>query len=164
MCASSQIGTFSKHIHRIEKGLKPLSFKPFSFGRSVGIRTEGTAVLRTLFPRPWIEMQEASGSSTISYKKESSPFGELSFLVGVSVFEPEASWTRTKRDTKLRHTPIAILLYGETEVVSRRILASNRLNQALQRQFHPHGNQFCRRWYSDCPYRPGRLPWIRTGA
>ena len=28
------------------------------------------------------------------------------FLVGVSGFEPEASWTRTKRDTKLRHTPI----------------------------------------------------------
>ena len=27
-------------------------------------------------------------------------------MVGVSGFEPEASWTRTKRDTKLRHTPI----------------------------------------------------------
>ena len=26
-------------------------------------------------------------------------------MVGVSGFEPEASWTRTKRDTKLRHTP-----------------------------------------------------------
>ena len=26
-------------------------------------------------------------------------------LVGVSGFEPEASWSRTKRDTKLRHTP-----------------------------------------------------------
>ena len=34
----------------------------------------------------------------------------LFFLVGVSGFEPEASWTRTKRDTKLRHTPIAKLL------------------------------------------------------
>ena len=33
------------------------------------------------------------------------------FLVGVSGFEPEASWTRTKRDTKLRHTPIAKILY-----------------------------------------------------
>ncbi len=32
-------------------------------------------------------------------------------MVGVSGFEPEASWTRTKRDTKLRHTPITILLY-----------------------------------------------------
>ncbi len=31
-------------------------------------------------------------------------------LVGVSGFEPEASWTRTKRDTKLRHTPIALIL------------------------------------------------------
>ena len=32
------------------------------------------------------------------------------FLVGVSGFEPEASWTRTKRDTKLRHTPIALII------------------------------------------------------
>ena len=31
-------------------------------------------------------------------------------LVGVSGFEPEASWTRTKRDTKLRHTPLAFVL------------------------------------------------------
>ena len=31
-------------------------------------------------------------------------------LVGVSGFEPEASWTRTKRDTKLRHTPITSIL------------------------------------------------------
>ena len=35
----------------------------------------------------------------------------LFLLVGVSGFEPEASWTRTKRDTKLRHTPIAQILY-----------------------------------------------------
>ena len=27
-------------------------------------------------------------------------------MVGVSGFEPEASWSRTKRDTKLRHTPL----------------------------------------------------------
>ena len=33
-------------------------------------------------------------------------FAIPTFLVGVSGFEPEASWTRTKRDTKLRHTPI----------------------------------------------------------
>ena len=32
------------------------------------------------------------------------------FMVGVSGFEPEASWTRTKRDTKLRHTPLATIL------------------------------------------------------
>ena len=36
--------------------------------------------------------------------------GELSNLVGVSGFEPEASWTRTKRDTKLRHTPKSYIL------------------------------------------------------
>ncbi len=31
---------------------------------------------------------------------------DFGLLVGVSGFEPEASWTRTKRDTKLRHTPM----------------------------------------------------------
>ena len=31
-------------------------------------------------------------------------------MVGVSGFEPEASWTRTKRDTKLRHTPIYLAI------------------------------------------------------
>ena len=34
-------------------------------------------------------------------------------LVGVSGFEPEASWTRTKRDTKLRHTPLTMILYSK---------------------------------------------------
>lgn len=27
-------------------------------------------------------------------------------MVGVAGFEPAASWTRTMRDTKLRHTPM----------------------------------------------------------
>ncbi len=31
-------------------------------------------------------------------------------MVGVAGFEPAASWTRTMRDTKLRHTPIAKIL------------------------------------------------------
>ena len=43
---------------------------------------------------------------------------DWSYLVGVSGFELEASWTRTKRDTKLRHTPIAILLYAVILVLS----------------------------------------------
>ena len=34
-------------------------------------------------------------------------------MVGVSGFEPEASWTRTKRDTKLRHTPKYFIYYKE---------------------------------------------------
>ena len=43
-------------------------------------------------------------------------------MVGVSGFEPEASWTRTKRDTKLRHTPMQqYTLYGFFARVSRRI-------------------------------------------
>ena len=40
-------------------------------------------------------------------------------MVGVSGFEPEASWTRTKRDTKLRHTPIANILYWIIRPLSR---------------------------------------------
>ena len=42
-------------------------------------------------------------------------------VVGVSGFEPEASWTRTKRDTKLRHTPIdqIIIMRIPTFVKSR---------------------------------------------
>ena len=40
-------------------------------------------------------------------------------LVGVSGFEPEASWSRTKRDTKLRHTPSAWILYEENNDLSR---------------------------------------------
>ncbi len=50
--------------------------------------------------------QEASGS----YKK-AGIHERFLLLVGVSGFEPEASWTRTKRDTKLRHTPITTILY-----------------------------------------------------
>ena len=33
------------------------------------------------------------------------PYKDLP-MVGVAGFEPAASWTRTMRDTKLRHTPI----------------------------------------------------------
>ena len=43
-------------------------------------------------------------------KKSETRRGGFQILVGVSGFEPEASWTRTKRDTKLRHAPIASLL------------------------------------------------------
>ena len=48
--------------------------------------------------------------NTDQKKNEDRPDGQPSFLVGVSGFEPEASWTRTKRDTKLRHTPLAMPL------------------------------------------------------
>ena len=46
----------------------------------------------------------------IHLNKKVHPVGGLSYLVGASGFEPEASWTRTKRDTKLRHAPIAKIL------------------------------------------------------
>ena len=49
-------------------------------------------------------------SNPDTIKKEGMALALPSFLVGVSGFEPEASWTRTKRDTKLRHTPLACVL------------------------------------------------------
>ena len=54
-------------------------------------------------------------NSSAHPNKKAHPIGGLSYLVGVSGFEPEASWTRTKRDTKLRHTPIdqvIIMIFG----------------------------------------------------
>ena len=48
---------------------------------------------------------ESRRSNTIPKKKADAKKRPLSFLVGVAGFEPTASWTRTKRDTKLRHTP-----------------------------------------------------------
>ena len=38
-------------------------------------------------------------------KPEKHRFFKAFSMVGVAGFEPTASWTRTKRDTKLRHTP-----------------------------------------------------------
>ncbi len=49
-------------------------------------------------------------SNPFANQKEKDCFRSPFFLVGVSGFEPEASWTRTKRDTKLRHTPLAYVL------------------------------------------------------
>ena len=49
------------------------------------------------------------------------------FLVGVSGFEPEASWSRTKRDTKLRHTPKASLLWEGGVAMLRRMRRNIRI-------------------------------------
>ena len=46
----------------------------------------------------------------ISNKKAGTAKAVPQILVGVAGFEPAASWTRTMRDTKLRHTPIALIL------------------------------------------------------
>ena len=46
----------------------------------------------------------------ISNKKAGTAKAVPTILVGVAGFEPAASWTRTMRDTKLRHTPIALIL------------------------------------------------------
>ena len=49
--------------------------------------------------RPRVHRGECKKESTCKLSK-------CSLVVGASGFEPEASWTRTKRDTKLRHAPM----------------------------------------------------------
>ena len=59
------------------------------------------------------------------------------FLVGVSGFEPEASWTRTKRDTKLRHTPMD-LYYTQPHIQSQEWFSPFRLREcAIFRKLFP---------------------------
>ena len=90
-----------------------------NFGRSVGIRSIliprgnqnlGVAAVQPAAsncpPDSCIEWFESRAQMKIVGTAEAVP----TILVGVSGFEPEASWTRTKRDTKLRHTPLAKLL------------------------------------------------------
>ena len=81
-------------------------------GRSVGIRN----IMEPMRSSPhratphWGVAFRWFESLHLCKKERPSQWDGLSFLVGVSGFEPEASWTRTKRDTKLRHTPIAKIL------------------------------------------------------
>ena len=46
---------------------------------------------------------------TATKKEKERTSRSFSFLVGVTGFEPAASWSRTKRTTKLCHTPIFLL-------------------------------------------------------
>ena len=41
-------------------------------------------------------------------------FPDFIFVVGVTGLEPMASWSRTKRDTKLRHTP-GYVVFGQLD-------------------------------------------------
>ena len=65
-------------------------------------------------------------------------------MVGVTGLEPMASWSRTKRDTKLRHTPMtATILYNDMIKKSR-----EKINY-----FYTLINQlnFCKRGGNDLP-------------
>ena len=46
----------------------------------------------------------------VGIKKHRSKENFAPMLVRVAGFEPTASWTRTKRDTKLRHTRITLII------------------------------------------------------
>ena len=71
----------------------------------------GGGRLRNLVPHPWFGTNSEDFSSVILIKNQRLPKGNLWFLVGVTGLEPMASWSRTKRDTKLRHTPIDLCYY-----------------------------------------------------
>lgn len=43
-------------------------------------------------------------------KNSTESFNSVLPMVGTPGVEPGASWTRTKRDTKLRHTPLTLVL------------------------------------------------------
>ncbi len=61
---------------------------------------------RTDFPIMFSSIQIKSFRMPVYHIKEkSTSYKTCRFLVGVAGFEPAASWTRTMRDTKLRHTP-----------------------------------------------------------
>ena len=71
----------------------------------------GGGRLRHLVPHIGSLRKEIEGSNPvlkISRKNKNPPIpkGIRGFLVGVTGFEPTTSWSRTKRTTKLCHTPI----------------------------------------------------------
>ena len=59
-----------------------------------------------------------------SKQKQKDANASFLFLVGVTGFEPAASWSRTKRSTELSHTPFhsAFILYHTRARLSRGIL------------------------------------------
>ena len=63
---------------------------------------------RCLVPHSWFGTVKGHGykSINLNQKKQRPSLTVFIFLVGVTGLEPMASWSRTKRDTKLRHTPI----------------------------------------------------------
>ena len=44
-------------------------------------------------------------------KNSTESFDSVLLMVGTPGVEPGASWTRTKRDTKLRHVPLTVFYY-----------------------------------------------------
>ena len=66
-------------------------------------------------------------------------------MVGVPGFEPGASWTRTKRDTKLRHIPIQLLrrsgLSWRRFILYRSDYEKSRLNLRFFAIFKSPGHQ-----------------------
>ena len=70
--------------------------------RFASVKPSAATLIRVAFeiriPQPFIIKRAAEAA--------------LLIMVGVTGFEPVASWSRTKRDTKLRHTPKAKPLYA----------------------------------------------------
>ena len=58
-----------------------------------------------------------AGSQAVT-KKEGTSLGHTFFFIGVTGFEPAASWSRTKHSTGLSHTPITIVVYHKCLILS----------------------------------------------
>ena len=73
----------------------------------------GRARRKALVPHVGSGRERGHGFDADSLQAKQSQGGcPVIFLVGVTGFEPMASWSRTKRTTKLCHTPAKIQSYG----------------------------------------------------
>ena len=90
-----EILKFKQKIKNLSKkrGIKPL----FCYGRSDGIQNLYTKLRAILV---------VDSNGTVRYRHKKAEASSLCFfMVGVTGFEPTTSWSRTKRTTKLCHTP-----------------------------------------------------------
>ena len=85
--------------------------RPLVLERKIELRLELSLELFAILIQP-VKKSVVLHSLTYVKQRKNHHFQQKTvvLMVGVAGFEPTASWTRTKRDTKLRHTPISTLL------------------------------------------------------
>ena len=108
-------------------------------------------------------MQEASGSSTISYQKESSPFGELSFWSECRDSNPRPLGPEPSAIPSFATPRLPSNYRGKQGLCQEEFWYVSVLNPVLLLPCHPPDRRSDHRRYSNCPYRPNRLLWGRTG-
>ena len=90
----------------------PADKRGFCMVGVTGFEPAGKAALRAIFlvarfKKSAAPITRGHGFIAAYIIKKACTSYEVQALVGVTGFEPVASWSRTKRDTKLRHTPKA---------------------------------------------------------